>query len=312
MNSELLRCYVEHVEQYQRDRGKPSIWANSRVIKREPIDIGSYKPEPPEYHTPTVCVLGDGKYIGFMAYKEDKLEVQNPYHRLRGRYRIWDVEKKEFVSQMDETMYYAARLGDKWIAHIHDPDNGGSLTIYNYLTGQHTIDMSEGAPLHYEILNFGNRYIITAGGAISCHDLETGNELFRVHNDDCNYIRNLQFRENGQVQATIEDNVVVYNLHDLSVAEEREAEQSELEHQCHENDQFGGFLDVPYPPYHVDELNGCRYIIEDGTLFKETFQDDGMLIKLKLFKNMSLRDVDIVLSNGSVSVERKAKRPRYE
>jgi hypothetical protein len=139
--------------------------------------------------------------------------------------------------------------------------------------------------------------------------LETGNELFRIDNENCSYIRNLQFCENGKLKATIDDDVVVYDLHDLSIVSSQHTKDNEKSPIYCENDQFEKYdCLVPYPSYNVDELNGCRYMIKSGVLYRETFQDDGFKMKNAMLKNYKY-DIDISFDEA---VARKAKRPRYK
>jgi hypothetical protein len=193
MNAEVLRCYKEHVEKHLAEKNKPSKWINAHVKMCEMLKLGKNKIdyENSWTRTKTVCVLGDGKYIGFMAHADTVTTMQC---RFRPHYQIWDVANSEPTHNIFKDIYYAVPIGEKWVAATSNPYNGGSLPIYNFLTGNLVVDISEGAPFNYQILGF-DKYVVTAGGSISCFDLETGASIFSIDNDA--FTRNYHSRQDN-------------------------------------------------------------------------------------------------------------------
>jgi hypothetical protein len=197
------------------EKNKPSKWINAHVKMCEMLKLGKNKIdyENSWTRTKTVCVLGDGKYIGFMAHADTVTTMQC---RFRPHYQIWDVANSEPTHNIFKDIYYAVPIGEKWVAATSNPYNGGSLPIYNFLTGNLVVDISEGAPFNYQILGF-DKYVVTAGGSISCFDLETGASIFSIDNDDGLYISFIDFHTDGQLKAIVDDQVIFYDMQTLNI-----------------------------------------------------------------------------------------------
>jgi hypothetical protein len=272
-----------------------------------------------EDHTKTVCVLGDGKYIGFMAYDDSQT---NGAGRLRGKYVIFDVENKCIFRSLGRSdyFYYVVPLGDKWLTLTYNPDDGATaFTTYNYLTGERVINASAGAPYCYEMLAF-DKYVIVSCGYIACYNLETAAEIFHIPNDDCLFIELIQFHDDGLLKVIIDNQVNMYDLRTLNIVEQREARDDDLVESMFYCDEKASYeiedKGYDFQDYNIDYKNACRYtILKDGSLLKEYFLVNNMHMQERLVKCISYKDVSFTFTpseNNEEEIIRPTKRARIE
>jgi hypothetical protein len=290
MNAEILHSYKQHVKNLP-EIYKPYTSEKMRVRTSETLDLGKYKIDMEDtYLTKTVSVLGDGKYIGFMAYDDSHT---NGTRRQKSWYQVWDVAKGAPLHTIRDEVYCAVPIGKQWFVATKDPDDAhSSLEIYNFLTGD-VVSVTEGAYFEYEFLFFGDKYIIVSGGAISCHDLETGAEIFAIPNYDCLHIHNIQFQDDGRLKAVVDEQTVIYDLQTLTVVPDQEGE--------------GTNMFQKFPPANIDKQNACQYSIEEaGSILRECFWLD-VIWKEKLLKCQKYRDISF---NFAHTEEKECTRPK--
>jgi hypothetical protein len=294
MNASVLSCYKEHARQHLHKQ-KPHNWLkNSHILTSEIIDIGEYRIPICEEYREYITVLEKGKYIGFNAYP---FEVSNTTHG--PRFMIWDLENNRFQTtiQSNNSISFPVPIGDNWVSSDCDPNAPpSSMTFYDFRTGQATAEISTGAHFLFYWLVFDKYVIVSVSGdSVSCLDLENGNEIFLIENDD--WIENLEFHDDGLLKAVSADEVLLYDLQTFDVIQRYTATEV--------NEQ-------PDYSHNIDDNNYYIYsVTKHGRIQRDRYWVDDMLMKKMVFSNQTYRDIDFLFESAKEST-RPAKRARLE